>query len=133
MYGSGIEKWLDRFGAATGLRTQDFETAITQPKKVAYVEETLRSMEQGSLKIRVRSLENEQALARLALSQGITNKLLVASVLLNLGLACTAVPSLVCYAGAVAMAAQGAGGALQVKLFDKRAAKYESKDFEGDN
>ena len=55
--------------------------------QVAYLEQTIREMEQGNLKIRVRSLENERALARLAISQGITNKLLVSIVLLNLGLA----------------------------------------------
>ena len=78
-------KFLDRAGAATGLRVADVNTAITQPKKVAYLEQTVRAMEQGNLKIRVRSLENEQALQRLTLSQGITNKLLVATVLLNIG------------------------------------------------
>ena len=51
-------------------------------------------MEQGNLKIRVRSLENEQALQRLTLSQGITNKLLVATVPLNIGWAgATRLPS----------------------------------------
>ena len=59
--GSDFEKFASRFGVVTGLNQKDIETAIMQPKKVAYLEQTLRSMEQGSLKIRVRSLENEQA------------------------------------------------------------------------
>ena len=39
---------------------QDINTAIMQPRKVAYLEQTVRAMEQGTLKIRV------QALARFA-------------------------------------------------------------------
>merc|ERR1712070_683563 len=81
-YNSAVEKWADRFGAATGLRTKDIDTAISQPKKVAYLEQTLRSMEQGSLKIRVRSLENEQALSRMQLDNAVTQKMLIASIFL---------------------------------------------------
>ena len=105
------------------------DTAITQPKKVAYLEQTVRAIEQGNLKIRVRSLENERALARIALSQQITNKLLVGIVLLQLGLArATAFPSLF-LVGAGAFGAQALGAAASIKIFDKKAARYEAKDF----
>merc|ERR1711988_1972898 len=101
-----------------------------QPKKVAYLEETLRSMEQGTLKIRVRSLENEQALTRLQLSTDVGNKLLVASVLLNIGLGGVgALPAAVWYAGAGFFGLQAGTTALQIKAFDKKRAKYETKDF----
>ena len=127
---SDFGKFLDRAGAATGLRAKDVGTALTQPKKVAYLEETVRAMEQGNLKIRVRSLENEQALARLALSQQITNKLLVGGLFLQLGLAgATRLPSLLWFAGAGAFGAQAMGAALSIKIFDKKNARYESKDF----
>ena len=56
--------------------------AVSSPKKIAYIEETLREIERGDLKIRVRSLENEKALERMALTQGKMEKLLVASLLL---------------------------------------------------
>jgi len=125
-----LGKFLDRAGAATGLRTEDLNTAIQQPKKVAYLEQTVRAMEQGNLKIRVRSLENEQALARLAISQQITNNLLVAGLLLNAGLGITArLPSLLLLGGAGLFGAQAGGAALSIKIFDKKAARYESKDF----
>lgn len=129
--GSDFEKWTSRFAVATGLRAEDIDTAITQPKKVAYLEQTVRSIEQGNLKIRVRSLENEQALARLALSQGITNKLLLASLFLNLGIARVGIAPVAWLAAAAICGAQAGGTALQVQLFDKKAAKYESKSFEG--
>ena len=111
-------------------RHDDLDTAITQPKKVAYLEQTVRAIEQGNLKIRVRSLENEQALARMALSQTITNKLLVATLLLNLGLAgATRLPAALYFIGAGLVGAQAGGTALSIKIFDKKAARYETKDF----
>ena len=129
-YNSAVEKWADRFGAATGLRTKDIDTAISQPKKVAYLEQTLRSMEQGSLKIRVRSLENEQALSRMQLDNAVTQKMLIASIFLNVGLAGAGrLPATVWYTLAALFGAQSAGASLKVKLFDKKAAKYESKEF----
>jgi len=125
-----FEKFVDRFGAATGLRTADVNTAITQPKKVAYLEQTVRAMEQGTLKIRVRSLENEQAIARLALGQQITNKLLVAGLLLQIALSSTTrLPTILGWVGVGAFGAQAAGSALSIKIFDKKAARYEDKDF----
>merc|ERR1712123_270715 len=56
-----LAKCADRLGKATGLNSEDVDIAISQPRKVAYLEETMRAMETGQLKIRVRSLENEQA------------------------------------------------------------------------
>jgi len=129
--GSDLQKFADRFSKATGLNSMDIDTAITQPRKVAYLEQTMRAMEQGSLKIRVRSLENERALGRLALSQELTNKLLLASVLLNVGLSGVgAVPRAVWLAAASVLGAQAGATSLQIQLFDKKAAKYENKDFE---
>eukprot|EP00967_Tisochrysis_lutea_P085285 scaffold119642_cov30-Tisochrysis_lutea.AAC.1 len=87
-------------------------------------------MEQGQLKIRVRSIENEQALSRLALSNDLTNKLLVASVLLNLGLAGVgAIPRAVWLVGAGVMGLQAFAANLKITLADKKAAKYQSKEF----
>ena len=131
---SELQKALGRIGTATGLRQEDINTAIMQPKKVAYLEETVRAMEQGTLKIRVRSLENEQALSRLALTQENTNRLLGVSVLLNLGLSGVGrVPAGIWYGGAAVCALQALAGALAIKLFDKKASKYEGKDFGADD
>jgi len=128
--GSEITKWTSRFATATGLNAQDVDIAITQPKKVAYLEQTMRSIEQGNLKIRVRSLENEQALARLALSTGITNKLLVSTVFLQLGLSRVGFAPVAWLVAAAVFGLQAGGAALQIQIFDKKAARYVSKDFE---
>ena len=70
------------------------------------------------------------ALARLALSQQITNKLLVAGLLLNLGLSgATRVPAALFMAAAGLFGAQAGGAALSIQIFDKKAARYEDKDF----
>jgi predicted unusual protein kinase regulating ubiquinone biosynthesis (AarF/ABC1/UbiB family) len=126
---SVLEVFLERTGKATGLNTDDVNTALNQPRKVAYLEQTLRAMEQGNLKIRVRSLENERALARVALTQEVTNNLLVTSLLLHMGLArLTPLPAL-WLLGAGAFFAKAGGAALSIKIFDKKAARYEAKDF----
>lgn len=120
----------DRLARVHHSRSQDIDSALTQPKKVAYLEETIRAMEQGQLKIRVRSIENEQALSRLALSTELTHKMLLASVLLNLGLAGVGVvPRMVWFVGAAGMGAQALVTNLKIALSDKKAAKYESKEF----
>jgi len=125
-------------------RSQDIDSALTQPKKVAYLEETIRAMEQGQLKIRVRSIENEQALSRLALSTELTHKMLLASVLLNLGLAGVGVvPRMVWFVGAAGMGAQalvthsisepghyagGAGGVMPVGQWRRNAVRFRQLD-----
>ena len=58
---SDAQKKFNIFKQATGLNKDDINSAITSPKKIAYIEETMRSIESGNLKIRVRSLECERA------------------------------------------------------------------------
>lgn len=94
----------------------DVETAISSPRKIQYVEETLREMEAGNLKIRVRSLENEKALERMALTQGNMMNLLMASVALNVGIiASSPIITGVCVAGAVKFGVAVIGGNAKIK------------------
>ena len=82
-YKSETEKGFDIFRRATGLNSKDINTAVMQPKKIAYIEETIRSMENGNLKIRVRSLENEKQLERMSLRSSVTENALFAALCLN--------------------------------------------------
>lgn len=50
-YGSGFEKSISKFQKATGLNAWGINTAIRQPRKVEYIEETVRAMESGDLKV----------------------------------------------------------------------------------
>uniref|UniRef100_A0A0G4I8C5 ABC1 atypical kinase-like domain-containing protein n=1 Tax=Chromera velia CCMP2878 TaxID=1169474 RepID=A0A0G4I8C5_9ALVE len=86
------------------------------PEKVAYVEKTVRKMEEGDLKIRVRVLESERAFERAEIAVSALGKVASASVLLNLGLYLRLLlhqsSSVGGAGGAVAAAAgAGAGGA----------------------
>ena len=76
-YTSETDKKISIFKKATGLNKDDLETAVMQPRKVQYIEETIRDMASGELKIRTRSLENEAALKRLNLRQSLSEKLIL--------------------------------------------------------
>lgn len=130
-YKSASEKQLSIFSKATGLNVDDINTAVTSPKKIAYIEETLRAMENGTLKVRVRSLENEKALERMSLTQGRMENLLLASVLLNVaGVASGPILTAVGSIGAAAFGLQAFMTNAKIKKFDKTQAKFVSTSFE---
>jgi predicted unusual protein kinase regulating ubiquinone biosynthesis (AarF/ABC1/UbiB family) len=52
-YGSDFEKYVEKIKKATGLNAMSIDTAIRQPRKVEYIEETIRAMESGDLKVRM--------------------------------------------------------------------------------
>ena len=130
-YSSPAEKSLSIFSKATGLNPDDINTALSSPRKVAYVEETLRAMESGNLKIRVRSLENEKAMERMTLTQSRMENLVLASVFLNVaGIAGGVAGSAVGIVGAVAFGAKAFLANAQVKKFDKTQLKFVLNEFE---
>ena len=132
-YSTEAEKNFSIFKMATGLNKGDIETAVMQPRKVAYIEQTLRSMETGDLKIRVRSLENEKALERQGLRQDLMEKVLLASVCFNVaGLATRSLLRPLGIAGAVFFLLQSFITNTKIKKFDKTQAKYINTSFEGD-
>jgi predicted unusual protein kinase regulating ubiquinone biosynthesis (AarF/ABC1/UbiB family) len=129
-YSSEAEKQLSIFSRATGLNPKDVETAITSPRKIAYIEETLRSIEEGSLKIRVRSLENEKALERMALTQSRSEFLLLAIIFLNVaGFATKRLLTGAGYIGFVVFIVQALMATTKVKKFDKTQAKFVQIQF----
>ena len=127
------EKNFNILSKATGLNVKDINTAVTSPRKIAYIEQTLRDMERGDLKIRVRSLENEKALERMSLNQGKMEKLLVASLLLNLaGVASSKILRGAGVAGAVAFGLQAFIANAKITKFDKTQEKYQQTKFVDD-
>ena len=81
--GSPTLSFLKSFGKKVGWRPIDISNAITSPRKIAYLEETLSKMEQGDLKVRVRALESEKEFARLKLVSANQALLIAASSFLN--------------------------------------------------
>jgi len=133
-YTSEAAKQFNIFQKATGLNPTDVNTAIRSPKKIAYIEETLRSMEDGTLKIRVRSLENEKALERMAMTQERSENVLLATVLLNVaGFASQRLLTGAGYAGFAFFMFQALMANTKVKKFDKTQAKFVQTKFTGDD
>ena len=130
-YDSEAAKSFDIFKRATGLNKGDIETAVTSPRKIAYIEETVRAMENGTLKVRVRSLENEKALERMELTQGRMENVLLGSLLLNVaGLAAGPVVTTIGGAGAAFFCFQAFMTNTKIKKFDKTQAKFVQTAFE---
>jgi predicted unusual protein kinase regulating ubiquinone biosynthesis (AarF/ABC1/UbiB family) len=129
-YKSSTEKNFAIFQKATGLNAPDIESAISQPRKVAYIEETLRSMENGKLKIRVRSLENEKALERMNLRQTVLENIVLSTLLFNVSglLGRTVLLRTAGIAGGVVFLAQALMATAKIKKFDKTQQKFVAKD-----
>jgi predicted unusual protein kinase regulating ubiquinone biosynthesis (AarF/ABC1/UbiB family) len=133
-YTSDTEKNIAIFQKATGLNKDDINTAVMAPRKIQYIEETLRSMEAGNLKIRVRSLENEKELERQSLTQSRMENILLASVMLNVaGVMTWPIVSGVSVLGAAYFGLQALATNIKVKKFDKTQAKYVQTKFEDGN
>ena len=129
-YESIADKRLAIFQKATGLNKDDINTAVMQPRKVQYLEETIRAMETGDLKIRVRSLENEKALERLDLRQSVTENVLFTSLLFNVaGLVAQRWIRTAGLAGAAYFLVQTLMSNAKIAKFDKTQAKYVNDDF----
>ena len=128
-YKSEADKNFSIFKKATGLNLPDINTAIMQPKKVEYIEQTLRQMENGSLKIRTRSLENEKALERMGMRQSVTESTLFSILCLNMaGLATRQVLRYSGMAGGAFFLFQAFMASTKLKAFDKKQAKFQAKD-----
>ena len=129
-YKSETEKNIKIFHKATGLNPMDINTAVMQPRKIAYIEETVRSIETGELKIRVRSRENEKALERLGLRQAVTENALVAALCLNAaGLVGQTFLRSAGLVGAGFFVLQAFFANTKIKKFDKTQAKYINSEF----
>lgn len=132
-YQSDAQKNFNIFKKATGLNKDDINSAITSPKKIAYIEETMRSIESGNLKIRVRSLENEKALERMELTQGRMENILLASLLINIaGIASGPIVATIGYLGAANFGFQAFMANTKIKKFDKTQAKFVQTKFVDD-
>lgn len=67
--GSAAITAMKAFRKKVGWRGEDIKAVVTAPRKTAYIEETLRRMESGDLRLRVRVLESERSFKRMSLMQ----------------------------------------------------------------
>ncbi|CAN8069696.1 unnamed protein product, partial [Agarophyton chilense] len=88
--GSATVTAINAFRKKLGWRNKDLNAVVTQPRKTAYIEETVRRMESGDLKLRVRVLESERAFKRVSLMQSNMALALGATTFSNMALMLTA-------------------------------------------
>ena len=67
--GSTATTAIKELGRRTGLRPIDIQHVVTQPRSVAALAESVRRIEEGDIKLRVRTLEVERMLERIELRQ----------------------------------------------------------------
>mmetsp|Transcript_30654 Transcript_30654/g.53800 ORF Transcript_30654/g.53800 Transcript_30654/m.53800 type:complete len:96 (+) Transcript_30654:1262-1549(+) len=89
----------------------------------------VKRLEKGDLKLRVRTLESERAFERTALVQSTQGKLILASAVLNAGIAMSMsnaplLASRLAFGVAGLIAAQFPLGLLKLKKFDKKSQTY---------
>ncbi len=82
--GSATVTAMKSFRKKVGWRREDIGALITQPRKTAYIENTLRRMESGDLRLRVRVLESERSFKRMSIMQQNMGLALLASTVSNM-------------------------------------------------
>lgn len=87
--GSAAITAVKAFQKKVGWRRQDISAVVTQPRKISYIDETLRRMESGDLRIRVRVLESERAFKKVVLMQNNMALAMAATTLSNMALVLT--------------------------------------------
>lgn len=129
--GSSTISFLKSLGKSLGWRPVDISDAITSPRKIAYLKDTITKMEQGDLKMRVRVLDSERQFQRLQLVQDNLAAAIATSAFLNVGVV---LANGATSWGQLSLAARGAFvlagifgiqlpvGLLKVKTLDKKFA-----------
>jgi len=127
--GSAAAAFVKQTAQKLGWRPEDIQAVVTQPRQMKYVSDVIRKLEKGDLKLRVRTIESERAFQRSAMVQSNQGKLLVASALVNAGIALSisAAPALAANAAfglAAIFAAQFPLGLLKLRSFDKKSKTF---------
>lgn len=128
--GSAAVTAIKAFKKKVGWRNEDIRDLVTQPRKTAYIEDTLRRMESGDLRLRVRVLESERAFKRVALMQNNMALALAATTLTNMALVLTtaaerfAVQARLLWLLAAIVAVRLLIGLLKYRSLDARLRKY---------
>jgi len=131
--GGSSERLRKNAAKAFGRQNRAVANLFKGPNMIEDMSNTIKGMEQGDIKVRVRALEAERALQRVALTQGATIKALVATMLMNVGtvlsasVEASAASALASFAARAAFTGAGALGLLSLVSLLK-VKKLESKE-----
>lgn len=128
--GSAAVTALKSFRKRVGWRGEDLQALVTQPRKTAYIEDTLKRMESGDLKLRVRVLESERAFKRVSMMQSNMALAMAATSLSNMAIVLTAcaerfaVQARLLWLLAAIVSVRLVVGLLKYRALDARLRKY---------
>ena len=130
--GSVATSALREVGRRVGLRPKDVGQVVTQPRNVAAIAASVKRIEEGDVKLRVRTVEVEAMISRLEEKNGMAFCALGATVLLDLSLRATAgaitrVPLLI---GAAKLGWEAYLALLRLRRLDEQQARFRN---EGDD
>lgn len=134
--GNALKTTLLRIGKRVGLRPEDINQFVTQPRRTASVEDTITRLEKGDFKLRVRALEVERQNERSSLVLRNSYEVIFLGVLLQTGISMLTVGSGVKGAKPIAKLLLGAAGILaaripfnllKVRALDKYYERYNAK------
>jgi len=126
--GSVATSALREVGRRVGLRPKDVGQVVTQPRNVAAIAASVKRIEEGDVKLRVRAVEVEAMIRRLDEKNGMAFCALGATVLLDLGLRATAgaitrVPLLI---GAAKLGWEAYLALMRLRRLDEQQARFRN-------
>jgi predicted unusual protein kinase regulating ubiquinone biosynthesis (AarF/ABC1/UbiB family) len=134
--GSALKTTLLRIGKRVGLRPEDINQVVTQPRRTAKVEEIVDRLEKGDFKLRVRALEVERQNDRSKLVLKNTYEGILLSIFFQASISLLTVGSglpgakplgQLCLGGASILAARVPFNILKVRQLDKYYERYDRK------
>ncbi|GKV25299.1 hypothetical protein SLEP1_g34757 [Rubroshorea leprosula] len=121
---AGVEVFLKDLRKRWDRQSRAFYNLFRQADRVEKLSETIQRLEQGDLKLRVRTLESERAFQRVAAVQKTVGSAVAAGSLINLAtvlyLNSIRVPAIVAFVSCAFFSLQVLFGLIKVKKFDER-------------
>jgi len=128
--GSATVTAMKAFRKKVGWRNKDLAALVQQPRKTQYIENTLRRMESGDLRMRVRVLESERAFKKMNIMQQNLSLTLVAATFANMAVVLStagqkfALQAKLIWLLAIIVSIKLIIGILKYKAVEKRLRKY---------